>query len=775
MKTKDIQNPYKQLRLVTAIKQLSVAHCIAAASLTVTAPTVFSAENVSSILEEVVVTARKRDESAQAVPISLNAYNSDQLDALKMRDLQSLSMGMPNVALDDAGSAKGIANFSIRGLGINSTIPSIDPTVGIFKDGVYQGQNAGMVFDTFDLESVEVLRGVQGTLFGRNVTGGAILMNTKKPSKELAVEAKVAVEGNPNGDGGLSKYLMGSVSGPVVSDVVLAKLALYGNDDDGWFVNEFDGSDFGASETRIIRPAITFLPSESLEITLRYEHTTIEGDGPASQSHTNGRGVPGVAYNADRDSHDFSIDEPGEIDVTNKFAALELNWDIGFGDGRITSITGYREYDQTTYGDIDSQPIFRFHSGTINLGEEKSTELRYNGTFGRANVTTGLYWFNNEIEYQENRSLAGVPAGPGGSLVPFVKQDGGGLYEVETYSAFGSVDFNLTDALTLTAGIRYTEEKKSAEIATLTLNTTVLTSGIDNTCSVIDRSCAFDFVDDETWTAWSPKLGLSYELSDSQRVYGLLSQGQRSGGYNLRNSAIDTVNNPPGPFDEETVSNFEVGYKSELAGGGTFNAAVFYNEIKDMQREINQADIAAGVVQLIRNTADAEIWGIELDGTVPLTDQLLLQASVGWTDASYTDVSYDLNEDGVINGEDKGLDLPRAAELTYRVGLVHDLPLGDAGSLTSRISYAYRDEAAYTDSNLGYLLEQEILDASIDFMTADGRWVASLFGRNLLDDVKHGGDTQLPNTVVAPSFPVGGTFAPLMKGRVVGVELSYRL
>jgi iron complex outermembrane receptor protein len=148
------------------------------------------------------------------------------LEALKIRDLSNLSVGIPNVAMDDIGTFRSIANFSIRGLGINSSIPSIDPTVGVFIDGVYMGQPAGIVIDMFDIQSIEVLRGPQGTLFGRNVTGGAVLINTKKPGDELEFTVRAALDGNPNGDGGLTSYIMGAVGGPI-SDTFGARLSIY--------------------------------------------------------------------------------------------------------------------------------------------------------------------------------------------------------------------------------------------------------------------------------------------------------------------------------------------------------------------------------------------------------------------------------------------------------------------------------------------------------------------------------------------------------------------
>ena len=201
------------------------------------------------------------------------------------------------------------------------------------------------------------------------------------------------------------------------------------------------------------------------------------------------------------------------------------------------------------------------------------------------------------------------------------------------------------------------------------------------------------------------------------------------------------------------------------------NAAVFYTEVSDMQREVNLSDPVSGVVQIIKNTADAEISGIEIDGTFPLGENFVLMGSIGWIDPSYSKVIFDLNGDGVVDENDKKLSLPRAAELTWNIGLNHIADFSNGGSLSSRINYAYRDDAFYTDNNLGFLLEQEILNLGVDYRTPEGHWIFSLYGRNLLGSVKHGGDTQLPN-LLGP-VPVGGTFSPLSKGEVVGFEVTF--
>lgn len=714
----------------------------------------------SVLLEELVVTARKTEELASEIPIALTAYGADQLDALKVRDLTDLSVGIPNVALDDVGTTRGTANFSIRGLGINSSIPSIDPTVGIFVDGVYMGVNGGIIFDTFDMQSIEVLRGPQGIAFGRNVTGGAIQLTTKLPGQEFQASAKVAVEG---GGEELNKYIMASVGGPL-SDSVSAKISVYSNRDDGWFKNEATGDAFGEVETDMIRPVVTWAITDDATLIVRYEHTETESDGPASQNHTNGSGVSS-AVTWDRDSHKFSIDEEGFVDLEADFVSIQYDQYVGFGDGTITNIFGWRDFEQTALIDVDATPSSLFHSTSTSLAEQYSNELRYNGSFDKLTLTTGLYYFKNEINYDEVRLLLGELLGPGAG--PFATQPGGGNYDVESIGIFVSTDYDINHNLTLSAGVRFTQEEKKAQVYNLNVNASQFPA--ITICSAIEQTCIDAFEDEKTWTNVSPKLGFSYAMDDlDANVYGHWTRGIRSGGYNLRDTANDGT--PPGPFDEETVDSFEVGYKMTVGQRGRFNAAMFYTAVDDMQREINESSAVSGVTQTIQNTADATLMGIELDATYALSEEFLVTASVGYVDSEYDSVDFDLNGDGVVDGVDEGLDIPRAAELTYSLGINHSTPLADWGHLSSRISYAYRDDSAYTDSNLGYIDEQKILDVGVDLHYGEN-FIVGLYGKNLTDEVKHGGDTQLPDALGPQAL--GGSFAPLSKGRVYGLELIY--
>ncbi|MEH6410204.1 MAG: TonB-dependent receptor plug domain-containing protein, partial [Hyphomonas sp.] len=222
---------------------------------------------VDRILGTVTVTATKKAnvENVQDVPLAVTAFNSDTLDALKVNDLQGLSYSTPNVSLEDVGTSKGVANFSIRGLGINSSIPSVDPTVGVFVDGVYLGVNSGVVLDLFDLDSVEILRGPQGLLFGRNTTGGAVLINTGNPTDEFRYKARATVE-TPidDGRGGPNTTLQATISGPLVQDKLNGKLGIYHNFDDGYFKNLATDDNLGESHTTIVRGALEWMPTEDL-------------------------------------------------------------------------------------------------------------------------------------------------------------------------------------------------------------------------------------------------------------------------------------------------------------------------------------------------------------------------------------------------------------------------------------------------------------------------------------------------------------------------------
>jgi len=744
---------------------LASACSFAAMSLACGVGSAHAAENsINTLLEEVEVVARKRGdaERLQDVPVAATAYSGDQLEALQTRDLESLAFKMPNVQMDDAGTIKSTANFTVRGLGVNSSIPSIDPTVGVFVDGMYMGINAGVILDLFDLEGIEVLRGPQGLLFGRNVTGGAVVVKTAKPTEEFMSKVRFSTTAQEETN------LAATVSGQI-SESVNGRLTAYYSDDKGWFENKANGNDnLGASTTWFVRPSFTVDLGESADLIVRLESGHVDADGPIGQnrgdfSQAIAASVGVTDWDNSEDSFEVAIDEEGWAETDWTQAIAEYNQDVAFGNGTITNILAWRDYETAGEGDIDSLPLHLFHSYSLIDQDQLSNELRYSGRFGNTSVTSGVYWFTQDLKYIEQRNLLF------GNLI----MTGGGVQDHTAKGVFTQADIDLNESWVLTLGGRYSIEEKSADIASI-----IPIPGL-NECD--RQSCtAYDFSDSEEWSAFTPKVGMQWLMSDSAQAYAVWTKGFRSGGYNMRNTGIDPSNGlpyVPGPTDQEEQNSFEIGTKAQWADGRVkTNFALFHNTIEDMQRELNLPNAISGVTQLIRNTADATIRGAEFEMMAAATDNLLFTMNVGYVDGQYDDIWLDISgTDGVVDEEDYALDIPRLAPWTYGVGMVHDLQLGSWGALTSRINYNHRDASAYTDNNLGMLSEVEMVDFSIGFAPDSGNYRLALFGKNMLDEVSEGNDTQLPGALGPVTLGPNSTFTPINRGRIVGIELNYEI
>lgn len=687
-----------------------------------------AAVDQQSGLDEIVVTATKRGQAqnVQDVPIAITAFGTDQLDAIHARSIASVSYSVPNASLESVGTTPGYANFSVRGLGINSSIPSIDPTVGVFVDGVYLGVSAGVLFDTFDLDGVEILRGPQGLLFGRNVTGGAVVLRTTTPSDKLRVDARLGLST------GLEKRAALSVSGPLVEDRLSAKIAVYYNDDDGWFKNEFDGKKLGKSETLIIRPALRFTPGDNFELILRYEHGRIRGDGPAVSNH-------GLFP---RDSFRINQNYRGFLASDWDQGIAEANLDVGFGDGRITNIMAVRALTNDSAADIDGSPRTDLHARNRTRQWQFSNELRYAGTFGRFDVTSGVFYFDQDINYAESRLLSG------GALTV----SGGGRQKQDTFGVFTTIDWRMTDMLTLSVGARYSTESKAVQVRSI---------GVGG-CNLDQLNCSYNFTNAKSWDGFTPRVGVQFKPTDKTMLYASFSQGFRSGGYNFRNL---NANVAPGPFDQERQDAYEIGLKQEFGRFARINLAGFYNKIYGTQREFQAPFPPFGNFQVITNAADVSIKGIEGELTLSPVRGLTIAGQFGYTQGKYDKILFDLNADGVINARDFALKLPRLAPWSYGGSITYETRIAEGTSIEGRVGANHRDAAFYNDQNTGLLAAATMVDASLALTR--GPFRLSVYGNNLLNEATFGTETPLP------FFP-GSTFAPLNKGRVYGVELGYK-
>ena len=690
--------------------------------------------SAGALLDEIVTTARKKSEAeaVQDVPIAVAAFGADQLEALFVQKIDDLGYLMPNVQMEQIGTFPGVQSFSIRGQGINSSIPSVDPTVGVFIDGVYLGTTFGVVLDTFDLESVEVLRGPQGLLFGRNVTGGAVLVRNARPTGEFGFRARAGVTDDE--ETVVSVALEGSLS----QDVLAAKIVVHHSNDDGYFENPTVGRNVGALETTLVRPTLVWTPNGTTDITLIYENGTTKGDGGPWARASFQMADPTLNFTTD-------LNDPGVTDIKWNQTTLEVNVDAG--PGTLTNILGYRKVEVYSEADVDGSPAPIFFVPGNTDQDQISNELRWSGNFSDTwEATLGLYYFEQDVAYRESRFI--------NLGVPFTRALGGDMNS-KNLGLFWNNDIHVGDAWTLTAGLRYTDEEKTAQIIT-------------GLCAdVVTFACTFDNLKGD-WSNVTPKLGAQWHFADNSRLYAYWSKGYRSGGFNFRNAKPNVI--PPGPTREEEANTIEVGLKHDFSGGRMrFNIAAFQNKIEDIQREINVGDPDVIVLQATLNTGDVTIKGVEADFVALLTDTFSINASYGWQDGKYTKIDPLVPQiEALLPITVVGGELPRLAPSNYSLGFSWDIPMGNAGLLNVASNYSFREKHFYDDSNSPTALfdDQKRWNASVNWFSANENWQASLYGKNLNDQPNWGNLTSIGGLWIA---------GPMQKGRVIGLEVNFRM
>jgi iron complex outermembrane receptor protein len=571
----------------------------------------------------------------------------------------------------------------------------------------------------------------------------------------------------------MSSYLQYASGGPI-TDNLKVRGVVHINDNEGWHKNMFNDSNHGAIESTMFRGTLVYNPSETLNVNIKFTSQETDGDGPAAQCFQLFAGGPSCfGMDRDRDTFDLSIDEQGYLEDSGDSLVVKIEKDVNFGDGLITYLHGDNSYEMDSMGDIDGTMAFIFHAPQKLEDSSSSHEFRYNGSFENFDLLIGFMTHERDLTFQEMRIL---PMTLGGT-----EWNGGGDLHTETSAFFATVEIPLNDSLTMDLGIRRTDEDKEVSVASLSAGVTNLATGgpsniyflgsrdpksiqspAQASCQIFSGGCLRDFVDNDSWSSTSPRVGLTYIADDDTTYYVYQAVGYRSGGYNMRNTAILalTPQKGPGPYDQEEVTTTEFGIKKSL-DKGRVNFSYFTSELIDMQRTLNEAG-PAGPVQYIKNTGDATMSGVELDMVYMLMDDLVINLNIGTLNANYDSVIYDITGDGVIDFNELNLALPRAADLTYSIGLSKDFNIG-SWMASGRVSYSYRDAVAYDDANVGIIGEQRILDLGVDFYSPSQNMSVGVYGKNLNDYVKHGNIS-----------PVSwGSFAPLMTGKVVGVELVY--
>lgn len=680
-------------------------------------------------LEEIIVTSQRRSkaEALQRVPIAVTAVSGQQIDEMHAANLTDIGRVAPNVSLTPSGTLPGTANFFIRGMGINTSDPSGESAVGVFIDGLYYGTSHGIVTSTFDLESVEVLRGPQGTLFGRNVTAGAVVMQSRRPTGEFGARGKVSFGNFDQISGAFS------IEGPIVTDVLNAKLAVMSSSNDGLFENAANPSNrIGRLNDQIFRPMIEFTPTEQLTLTVIAEIGEMDNYGTAWKNITNNASIPippgKFVLANDLDAH-------SEIAWEN--IILEGNYELANGSIKATLTSRDVRADYSTDVDSTSAPLFHFIAPTRLDQTQETAEIIYNGSFGdHFGLTAGANYFQQDLSYSEGRYLN----------FGNTRLASDGRLEHETSGAFAEVDFRVGD-LTFTAGGRYTVDKKAPTTAPL------------GQCNLDGSVCNYSFSDEETWSDFSPKAGIRWQPTDDSQLYLTYTKGFRGGGYGLRTAP----GVPPGPYDPEDVTAYELGVKSEwLDRRLRANFALFRNDFDDLQRVALDDQ---GFNRTL-NAAAARIQGAELEITVIPVRNLTLNAAAGYTDAEYLEYSgLDLTGDG---GPDpalaKRLLFAQVPEWTYNISADYAVALGDASALSFRTNYFYFGSRATDDLNRDIFPAYNFWDGSIAWSAPGGTYTVSVFGKNLTNEA---------------AYSTGGVLGPitsysLLPPRTYGVELAFK-
>ncbi|MEQ9465740.1 MAG: TonB-dependent receptor [Haliea sp.] len=748
-------------------RETSLAIGVAAASALVAAllPAA-QAQAQPRALEEVVVTSQKRATGldVQEVPTAISVYSGEAIEQTFAVDLTDIGRMAPNVQLNSAGTFPGFANFFIRGIGVSNTTRSQDPAVGAFFDGIYVGFGPSSIASAFDFQSVEVLRGPQGTLFGKNVTGGAVSVTSRRPGTEFGGYAKFQL-GNYD-----TMQLSGAVDLPV-SDNLSMRVAGMSRSADGYFNNLFNGQSKPEDDVNIIRPSLLWTPTERTSVAVIGEYYRGRGGSSAAQN-LDSRIDPRVAgpatvqrvfgYTPPSDKYDILHNNQGYIDSETKMLVVDASYEADHGI--FTVITGGREvrYDSST--DFDGSPftVFSFPDNEESQ-EQFSIEARYASSFSDViEFTAGAFYFTQEYDIGERREffIGGTPAQP-----TIFQQVGLALTDDTSYALFGEANWNLNDRWSLLFGGRVTHEEKEVVFCPFSGNATVFAS-----LSMAD--CPNTVTDDETWTSFSPKVGVNWRITDDVFGYATWSTGFRSGSYNIRASIPETL----GPVDEEEVVTWEAGIKSTLMDDRLrFNVALFHSSYDDIQRTISDTVVVNGVpqvAQVLRNAAEATITGIEVESSVMLTDTLSADFSLGYLDAKYDrfpGIDADRNgvyERAIDDPAAERLEFERVPEFEFTAGLQHRMPLGDNAELFSRVSYQWRDEHFVDTLNSPSIAVDSygLLDASITYDRFGDGWSVAIFGRNLTDEDFHdfGFD--------------GGTHRAVWGGvpRTYGIELTTR-
>ncbi len=621
-------------------------------------------------VEEIVVTAQRREERLQDVPMAVSAFSSDQIEARGIENVSDLNALAPGLQISQTISNTTISQISIRG--ITQINPAIywDPAVGVYVDGVYIGKSQGGIFNVVDLERVEVLRGPQGTLYGRNTLAGAINLVTRRPSGVFSGQASLDI-GNYN-----AMVQKVSVDLPQIGNARIS-LAARSERRDGWVKTDRLSSrqDLNNRANDGFRLAVDYDLSDTLLAEYRFDHSNVDQSNNFTQLVATDDPVLQPFVSTERRNR-ASVNAPSFEQA--RILGHSLTLTQGVGDFELKSITGYRKLEWNDSLDLDGSPLpdpgQNFFTQRFTDYQQLSQDLQLNGDFGALKFVGGVYYFEDEGD-TNNPQAIGLLA------------DSRYATETEAWAVYGQVDYVPIDPLTLTAGIRYTREEKQLDrVFGQRLAPT------DPFLYVIPEGTSAR----DTFSSTTPMFSAAWRFSDDLSVYARYAEGFKSGGFNGEYSefffggdlqeVIDrSVAETQTPFKPEESQTYEIGFKSNWLGGrAQVNLALFHNEVDNLQTSIFLGTGAAATV--IRNAGAATIEGLELETALVLLPGTTLRANVAVLDPEYDEYI----DAGVDVADNRAF--AHAPDLTYNVALDSELLRRDWGVLRAVVDYAYTDD-----------------------------------------------------------------------------------
>ena len=699
----------------------------------------------ATTLDGVTVTARRRTESIQDVPVAVSAFGEEQLRDLQAHDVSGLQGAVPNLNIVQGRGSSNTVNVFIRGIGQPDSLQTFDPGVGMYVDDVYYSRINGALFSLFDVQQIEVLRGPQGTLYGKNSTGGAIKVNTKNPFDDqgAAVEFGVGSFGRMDGRAYLGEQL---------SDTAAFSLAGAWLTSDGYVDDPVTGEEYNGEDTIALRGKLALRPSDNFSATLSADFT--RQDNALTLGYPTAPLVgsdlltlqPVVMHLPDPD-YDFSARTSFRPDqgqeMTHKGVNANLQWDFG-GAWGLKSITAWRKLDTSSFIDIDASE-WELGDVLVEVDQEQFSQelqLQYdNGS--NLQMIFGAYYLTEELpSYQE--AYADHLFTNGGVPVDFLRTINDDL-ETESVAVFAHVTWEFAPTWTLAAGLRYSRDEKDYWRTTSTFwdsDSLFYLAAFDLNVPFAALNETVAFSGKQSWDAWTPSLSLQKAFSDSVMGYVSANRGFKSGGFNGRaNSALETTS---AIFDPEFVWTYEAGVKMRSNDGRlTANVAAFHSTYKDFQARVSEVlnpDSPQPTFSFpVLNAAEMEINGFEFEGVALLGEATRLSGQVSWMDASYKSFDDLRTTDPNNPAYDPTLHehVPFSPDWSARIALQHGFDLAGNGTLTVGGDVAYRGDTWLSVDNRPGLMQDAYTTAGL-FTAWDSpqyAWQIRAGVRNLTDEL----------------------------------------